>query len=99
MTLVRIAHRGLWKQGSHVLSPRIREGEKFKMTIESSGQEYTFEGYLTSTEINAESRDLDVDYYTQAPRLMPSYTVDLSIQVVGSGIERRLLPKKAPNVQ
>lgn len=101
MIHAQIVQPGSRGPGSHVLSPRIRENEPFRMTIESGGQEYTFEGYLTQTDIQMEQDDIELDDFTSPYRALGvrRYTVDLSIAVQGE-IQRALLSKKGPkNVQ
>ena len=96
MTPVRIAHRGSWKQVLHVLSPRIREDEKFRMTIESNGQEFTFEGHLTNTEIAVTKEEgPPIEGYLKS--YLPGFVrtqVSLEIEVTGP-VQRTVIPPKS----
>lgn len=100
MIHAQIVQAGSRGPRSHVLSPRIREDEPFKMTIESNGQAYTFEGYLTSTEINMEPDEIDpVDGWRAFSPVLRRTNVTLEIVATGP-ITRELLPKKGRrNVQ
>ncbi len=75
-----------------MLSPRIREGETFRMTIESAGKEFVFEGFLTSSEITMEN-DLEHDFLFDYAPVRRSTTVSLEIQTIGT-VTWQKIPKK-----
>lgn len=84
-----------------MLSPRIRENETFQMTIESNGQEFTFEGYLTSTEINLERDDYDYGFDNGVGYIRTPERATVSLEIVTTGPITRAVPKKGKrkNVQ
>ncbi len=102
MIHAQIAQHGSRGQGSHVLSPRIREDEPFRMTIESGGQAYTFEGYLSSTEINMEQDHDEIDPVDGWRAYRPGIRrTNITLEIVATGpVLRELVAQRAKrNVQ